>query len=49
METKKQLLEKAKEIAQKHSDLKITIEKMLDDLDNLEIEYNEIIKKIKNN
>lgn len=47
MENKKELLEKAKEIAQKLIDLKSTIELMLDDLEKLENQYNEIVLKIK--
>ena len=47
--TKQELLIEAQQLAEKHQELKKTILKMLDDLDKIEIEYNRIVDKIKEN
>jgi len=44
---KQELLKKAGELADKHAELKKVILVMLDDLDKIEKEYIETIKKIK--
>lgn len=41
------MLEKVSKLAEKHKDLKNIIETMINDLDDIEREYNELIKKIK--
>lgn len=44
---KNELLEEARKLAEKHDQLKRLIYQMLDDLDKIELEYLEKIKKIK--
>ena len=46
-ENKQILLEKAKKLAEKHEELKLVVIKILNDMDSIELEYNEIVKKIK--
>ena len=47
--SKQELLGIARELADKHKNLKETIENMLDELDLIEEEYNEVVKIIKLN
>jgi len=45
--TKQEMLDKIKILADKHLELKKTITKMLDDLDAIQLEYNNLIEKVK--
>ena len=45
---KNELLQEAKQLADKHSELKSVVIKILDDMDKIETEYQKIIKEIKN-
>jgi molecular chaperone GrpE (heat shock protein) len=45
--TKQDLLEETKKLAEKHAELKSVVIKMLDEMDNVELEYNKTIEEIK--
>ena len=47
--SKAELLDIARKLADEHKSLKETIEKMLDDLDVIEYNYNQVVSIIKNN
>lgn len=49
MEDKQKILDKMKVLAGKHFELKKTITLMLDDLDEIELDYNKLKKIIKQN
>ena len=52
MENKKnktELLEIAKDLADKHNELKSVVISMLDEMDKIELEYNKTIEEIKKN
>ena len=47
--TKQELLEQSQKLAEKHTEIKSVIIGMLDEMDKIEVEYNEIIEQIKKN
>lgn len=46
---KKELLEEAGNLADKHAELKSVVIKILDEMDAIELKYNKIKEEIKNN
>lgn len=47
MDTKQEMLERVKALADKYLGLKKTVLEMVDELDKIEKEYTELVKKIK--
>jgi len=44
---KQELLEYVKQLAEKHTELKSVVMRMLDEMDKVELEYNKTIEEIK--